>query len=234
MADEPYSPVDAGYRQTADPTSTTPLWSASDLYDGDKSTPIVEGPTYWQTHEYYCLDLGSSKPVGIIICYDNRSETAWYGANYDSVKVYKSDDGATWTEVEQIDGPPRFAGGFTLELSSAQTARFFMVWNLEDSDLSVAGGPSIRITELEFYPPAVEYVFKGIVQLKGSPVVRTVRAYLYSTGELFSSGQSGEDGSFELSAPDSTTACFVIAFDVDSNGFYNALVYDRVTGVIKT
>lgn len=79
------------------------------------------------------------------------------------------------------------------------------------------------------HPP---YKLSGTVKEKGVPVIRIVRSYIRSTGELYASVYSAADGSFSVQAIDDTTDMFVIAFDDALGDQYNALIYDRVKGVL--
>lgn len=72
----------------------------------------------------------------------------------------------------------------------------------------------------------------GTVKEKGVAVIRTLRCYTRSTGVLFDTTVSEADGSFILDAPDDATEMIVIAFDNDLGDQYNALIYDRVIGII--
>lgn len=116
--------------------------------------------TYWYYHYSYGLDLGASKEVSSIVCraYLTNTPSSWYSTNHDSVTVYKSDDGSTWTEVETFDGPAfihsaNMEVAFELEFSSTQTARYFKVRNAEASSTlaSNPGGASFQVSEIEAY-----------------------------------------------------------------------------------
>ena len=91
------------------------------------------------------------------------------------------------------------------------------------------GDSYLQIAELYLFSEW-PFKFSGIITLLGAPVVRSVFAYLRSTGELYSSTTSEADGSFSMNAPDLTTELFVIALPGEGDNSYNALVYDRVTG----
>lgn len=78
----------------------------------------------------------------------------------------------------------------------------------------------------------VEATLSGTVKLKGSPVERIVRAYVRSTGVLYDSTVSLANGTFSLNAPNDTTEMFVIAYDDPAGDQYNALIYDRVKGIL--
>lgn len=71
----------------------------------------------------------------------------------------------------------------------------------------------------------------GTVKEKGSAVVRTVKSYVRSTGELYDTTTSEADGSFSVGTPDAATVMFVVAFDDEAGDQYNALIFDRVKGV---
>lgn len=75
------------------------------------------------------------------------------------------------------------------------------------------------------------HFLSGTVREKGVAVVRTVRSYIRSTGELYTETVSEENGNFTVGAPDDTTLMYVIALDDDAGDQYNALIYDRVRGV---
>jgi len=117
---------------------------------------------YWYYHYCYGLDLGSPQTVDSIICRATygatHTPTSWYGTSWDSVMVYKSDDGSSWTEVEQFDGPPiihkaDMEVAFELEFASSQTARFFKVRNAESSSTLATnpGAASLMVSEIEAY-----------------------------------------------------------------------------------
>lgn len=226
-----YTPTDGGW----DLFDNTPLagalqWGKALLYDADKVS-IANGE--FDIFASYGLDLGIAKEVKTIISYDNRASTTWFTADTDSVGVYKSDDDNTWTLVEQFDGPPRGAGKFTLELTAAQTARYFKIRNMETMDwLMVAGAAILWITELEFWSPSWPWRISGTVKLQGVAAERLVRVHNRATGALVDSITSNPDGSFELEVPDTTTDHYVVAFDDDAGEQYNALIYDRVKGVL--
>jgi len=92
------------------------------------------------------------------------------------------------------------------------------------------GGGYVQIAEVELWTPWPTKL-SGTVKEKGAAVVRTVRAYIRSTGVLYSSTTSLANGTFSLNAPDPTTEMFVVAFDNDVGDQYNALIFDRVKGV---
>ena len=81
-----------------------------------------------------------------------------------------------------------------------------------------------------FSPPPAK--LSGIIKQEGVGVIRTVRCYTRSTGLLFDNTVSESDGSFELDAPDDTTELYVIALDDALGDQYNALLFDRVVGVM--
>jgi len=72
----------------------------------------------------------------------------------------------------------------------------------------------------------------GTVKENDVGVARTVRAYIRSTGVLYSSTTSEVNGSFSLSAPDTATEMFILALPGSAGGDYNALIYDGVKGVV--
>lgn len=75
------------------------------------------------------------------------------------------------------------------------------------------------------------HYLSGTVKEKGSPVQRTVRSFLRSTGALVDTTQSNPDGTFSVGALDNISDHFVIAFDDEAGDQYNALIYDKVKGV---
>lgn len=115
---------------------------------------------YWWNGYSYGLDLGTVQVVASLICrcaLAAYTPESWYGSSYDSVMVYKSDDGSSWTAVEQFDAPPfvHAASGqlaFMLEFSVEQTARYFKVQAIATSTLAInPGGSSLQVSEVEAY-----------------------------------------------------------------------------------
>lgn len=116
----------------------------------------------WSTHEAWGVDLGSSKSVSKLRCYGTSAAgvtEAWYGANYDSMKVLKSDDNANWTLVEQFDAPSILGSGsgtqnwvyWDLVFSGGpQSARYWKVVCV-DTNLAVSTGATLRPAEIEAY-----------------------------------------------------------------------------------
>lgn len=228
-----YAPDDGGFQSTATPLTGALTLGFPALYDEDFLFEVGCACMPWSQQCAFGLDLGSPKAVKTIIVYDNQENTVWLDGNRDSMDVYKSDDNMNWTLVDHFDGPTRLAKQFTLELSLPHTARYFKVWNTEFQSLCVEGFQSIAITELEFYPLPAEYHLTGTVKQQSANVVRTVRSYIRSTGELYDSTQSAANGTYTLLAPDNTTLMFVIAFDDDAGDVYNALILDRVTAILQ-
>lgn len=93
------------------------------------------------------------------------------------------------------------------------------------------GGAFIAVQELYLFDVFL-YRLSGTVKEKGVDVARIVRSYVRSTGVLYASTTSEPDGSFSIGAPDEDTEMFVVAFDDDAGLQYNALIYDRVKGVL--
>jgi len=94
----------------------------------------------------------------------------------------------------------------------------------------VRGGTWLMLSELEVYGGPAANISGSIKEL-GAGVARTVRAYIRSTGALYSEGVSEGDGSFSISAPDTETVLYVVALPDVAGGDYNALVMDGVKGI---
>jgi len=122
---------------------------ASLLYDDDLDTPASPTNDYWYYHYAYGLDLGSPKTIRYLEVFDDVQTNSWNSAAHDSVAVYKSNDNITWTHVQDFDGPTRSLGIWRLLFSTAQTARYFKVYNIETaSTLAGPGAASIKVTEI--------------------------------------------------------------------------------------
>jgi len=131
-------------------------------------------------------------------------------------------DGASW--IEDVHVTPFSTWGEWIEHELTFTTpkiRF----------RTTAGNNFTGLNELECYEYVPPVKLSGTIKQKGTPVQRTVRAYTRSTGALYSSGASGEDGSFSIDAPDTTTEMFIIAFDNGEEDQFNSLIFDRVKGV---
>lgn len=205
---------------------------ASLLYDDDLTTPASPTNDYFYYHYAYGLDLGSEKEVSRIICFDHLNNDGWFSAGHDSVKVFKSNDNVTYILVEELNGPERIGGRWVLDLTTPVSGRYWKVFNCEaSSTLAGPGGGSLKITEIEIYKETPAAQVSGTIMEQGSGGIRTVRAYIRSTGVLYSSGASNAFGYFSINAPDESTEMFVIAFDDDAGVAYNALIFDRVKGV---
>lgn len=93
------------------------------LHDGNKTVPASPTDDYWYYHYSYGLDLGSVQQVDKLKCFDNIDSSGWYSSSHDSVKVFKSDDNISYTEVEQFDAPTRTDGVWELIFSSPVSCR---------------------------------------------------------------------------------------------------------------
>ena len=146
----------AGLKKEPD---STPLSVTMDncaaLIDGNLYTSI--GTLMWNNYSYG-IDLGSSQEVEKLTCRaypGTGTPTSWYSSSYDSMMTYKSDDGSTWTEIEQFDGPAftHAAAGqlaWDLVFTLAQTARYFKLRCIAASTLAInPGGASLYAAELE-------------------------------------------------------------------------------------
>lgn len=234
MPPDPYTAVHGGWGQESYPEQSSPVWECPKLIDGDIANPVDCGVGWWQSNIFFVVDLGSPKPVDYLKVHDTCAETEWWSPTRDTVWVYKSIFGSTWSRVGIYNAPPRFPNGFTLSLPSVQFARYWLVWNFEFSDLQTDDMCHVVICELEAHPPAVTYSFKGTIKLQGVPVSRYVAAFRRSDYSLVSFVLSEAAGTFSIPALDDTTECFVVAFDDDAGEMYNALIYDRVKGVLDT
>lgn len=110
----------------------------------------------WLASYSYGFQLSEQREVSNIYCcfYAEGFSTTWFGATFDSVEVFKSNDNSSWTSVEQFDAPPltqisTFFGFFTLTLTTPQTAQYFKVVNIESNPLVVNGtGFEIKIRSI--------------------------------------------------------------------------------------
>lgn len=143
------------YSNTATPLTQVLNIGMTGLINGNYVDPVG---TNWNYHGSYGVDLGKEATInGLnIFCWCTFGDpTNWYTANHDSVEVYKSNDNANWTLVQRFDGPPIFFHAtqrfdFRLTFNSAQTARYFTVWNAESSSfLAASGGVVLRASEIE-------------------------------------------------------------------------------------
>lgn len=135
----------------------------NDIVDTVKN--VAATANYWWIEYSYGIDLGVSKTLTALKFWFTCGATpsGWYGSNYDSVKIFKSSDGTTWTAVEQFDAPPitdSFSGygAFNCVFTTAQTARYFKAVNVDTAGttLAVTGGASIQISEIEYEEQASE------------------------------------------------------------------------------
>ncbi|MBA7703323.1 hypothetical protein ES703_112105 [subsurface metagenome] len=172
-------------------------------------------------------------PVSItkIIIYDNRDTDDFYGGR-DQIQIWLSDDNVTYSFYQEYTDPARTGGVCELVFSVPQLSRYFKLFCSEDVDgLWVDVGNSYQCVELECWGLEILPCLKGTVKEKGVAVERTLRSYIRSTGQLYTSSASAPDGTFSLDAPDDTTEMYVIALDDDVGEQYNALIFDRVVGV---
>lgn len=198
------------------------------LIDNAKTTPVWPNATNFVIHYAYGIDMGTPIPIDKLICYDNRDNDNFWTI-YDLMEVWLSNDNVTYNFYQAFDGPTRTAGVWELVFAAIQTAQYFKVWcTVASGGLWEGTGNWIQLVELEAWGEEIYPKLSGIVQQQGTPVQRTVRSYVRSTGVLFDSAQSNPDGSFELNAPDTQVEMFVIAFDDDLGDQYNAVIYDKV------
>lgn len=130
-----------------------PLFCPSDGLFGS-----LHNQLYWLANYSYGLNLGAQRQVSNIYCscYTATFSNSWYGANNDSVEVFKSNDNSTWTSVEQFDAPPitqisTFFLYFTLALSAPETAQYFKVVAIDPGALAIGvGGTSIALRGISF------------------------------------------------------------------------------------
>ena len=143
-------------------TTHTPLAStlnvtSKNMIDGNKDAVLAPN---WNYHGSYGISFDEPKTIqGMeVFCkYTYGDVDEWYGAGYDSVEVYKSNDNANWTLVKHFDAPTisyhapvRF--DFRLVFDYSETAQYFTVWNAESSSyLAVEGGAILRVAEIEVF-----------------------------------------------------------------------------------
>ena len=159
---ELYTPTGGLYAQpdTAPYTGTTLATPMAGLYDADY-TKI--GGLYWQPDFSFALDLGTAKPVAFLTVYLEVSQGGaggwWAGYEGNQMDVYKSDDNANWTLVQQNDGPTlsHINGDLCRAILTlpepAPEARYFKVVNSDPNELTSLVGYSYGICELEALSP---------------------------------------------------------------------------------
>lgn len=153
---------------TAPHTSGT-MSAASGIIDGVLYTAATGA--YWYTHYSYGIDLGAEQTVEKLTVSCNPgpvTPTSWYSSSHDSLAVYKSSDGSSWTQVQQFDGPSiTHSGnqelGFDLVFSTAQAARYFKVVYIDSTTLAVnPGGASCKVGEIEAYGEGEETALEDV------------------------------------------------------------------------
>lgn len=147
-------------------------------------------------------------------------------------KVWWSDDG-----VYAAGGDPAAGTGEAYSgLSGAFFALAVVFWNSGGQITANFGATPFATNPpngfIAFDDSLITYALTGTLTEKGSPVIRTINSYIRSTGELYSSTVSEANGTFSLAAPDTTTEMYILALDNDPGDQYNALIYDRVKGVV--
>jgi len=211
-------------RSDSSPLSVTMDIGISELYNGDKSTPIGD---YWNSQDSFGLDLGSSKSVDKIICYHNLTDKqGWYDDDWATVAVYKSNDNSTWVFVEQFVQPPTNNGEFILTLSSTQNARYFKVRDNGGHNLCVSDGSNIYATEIEIFN-SISYYFSGYVYEQGSPVSRELYLHNRSDGSLINSTTSSGNGYYYLETTYSGSH-YIVCLDDAEGEDYNDMIIGNV------
>jgi len=80
---------------------------------------------------------------------------------------------------------------------------------------------------------SILYTVSGTVAENGTPVARKLYLFDRATGVKVAAATSdATTGSYLFAVPDTTTKYFVVALDDDAGTEYNALIADRVTGVL--
>jgi len=183
---------------------------------------------FYDTGDKYHSGSGTDVDIGYV-----TGDIVQFAVDLDTGKVWFGTNN-TWVD----SGDP-----------GAGTGESYQSDSIKDNDVYIAGSTKyspnvIRIracdTDQIYSPPSgfTPWVvvplstLSGIVKENGVGVARTVRAYIRSTGALYSSTSSEPDGSFSLLAPDTTTEMFIISLADSAGGDYNALIYDGVKGVV--
>jgi len=79
---------------------------------------------------------------------------------------------------------------------------------------------------------AMTGLISGVVKEEGAAVARTVNLHDRATGRLLATTTSSAgDGTFTFTVSDTSTEYYVVALDDAAGAVYNALIYDRITGV---
>ena len=157
-----YTVNDGLYAQpdTAPYTGTTLTTGIAGLYDGDYTKL---GGLYWQTAFSFGIDLLTAKPVAFLTVYLEVSQGGaggwWAGYEGNQMDVYKSDDNANWTLVQQNDAPTltHINGDLCRAILTlpepAPNARYLKVVNSDPNELTSLVGYSYGICELEALSP---------------------------------------------------------------------------------
>lgn len=166
---------------TSSTTTTTTAPQADDgLYLEPDSSPFTSGAmttgesdivdevnctearsAYWYGQYSYGIDLGVTpekiRGLDVYNIHAGGDLSTWYNSSYDSLKVFKSSDNSTWTEVDSgWDAPEIFYHvsnclGFRLDFSVPVTERYFKVVNTEIAANTFAfgaGGASGKVSEI--------------------------------------------------------------------------------------
>lgn len=139
------------------PYTGTTLTEDLGITDGEKWSGQT-GAAFLE-HNAYGIDLKSKQTIDYLMIYcthaSGGSLTAYYGTGYDSMKVLKSDDNASWELVETFDAPPitvseAYHCGIKLEFFEVQIARYFKVVSI-DTNIAFTGGVTGKVQEIEVY-----------------------------------------------------------------------------------
>jgi len=171
---------------------------------------------------FIATDVGYASDDVVQIAVDLDLGKIWFGVN--NTWIDSGDPGAGTGEAYQNDliknndiyiAGSSYYGASILRLRACDTDQIYT--------------PPTGFTAWTVVPVAK---LSGTVKERGVGVARRVQSYIRATGALYDSTVSEANGSFLLDAPDDTTEMFIIALDDAAGDQYNALIYDRVKGVM--
>lgn len=185
--------------------------------------------TYIQQLTYCSIDFGAANSKTI----RSLHLWAWNVTAYNEFKnglFQGSNNNIDWDTLVDLDLLGSMEGAYPdwiepLEFDNTTPYRYYRVSGLNFTT-------NVILAEWELKECiAFTHIISGTVKEKGTAVARTVRSYIRSTGQFYTTTVSQGDGSFSVGAPDDTTLMYVIALDDDAGEQYNALIFDRVRGV---
>lgn len=207
-----------GYADSITAWDLGDLASQPALIDGTKNANGQQALWY----EVLGVDMGVSKRVKKFIIYDWNSPAGSAGglhANWDTLKLYTSDDNATWTYQESIlctrsSGGPATVGTIICELSKEYTSRYFALYS-DGVPLKDAATQSLlySYSEVEVYEGVPKKWSVGVDLGAGGQLANQIEIYDYTTTGGEGLDWSGINGSLALyQSADNATWTYVETF----------------------